>query len=209
MSSHSKMVGIPAQEECDGEEPAADIKGEEAAEAERDADEENEDPLAGLTCPSFCAVLSFLVTPCNPIHVMLRILHTECIAKPLLDAPGMNPYERAREERIASNRARLAALDLPGMASNFVAQHLSKPKKPSKPRGLATKRQKKVMRQCMPFMLLACISCLPLSQALFVSFCGASSTTLISHGADVVRDTRYHIVMSRQMDTQIAASPYC
>lgn len=85
-----------------------------------------------------------------------------CQAKTLLpdNAPGMNPYERAREERIASNRARLAALDLPGMASNFVAQHLSKPKKPSKPRGLAAKRQKKVMRQCMYYILLACISCL-------------------------------------------------
>ena len=69
----------------------------------------------------------------------------------LLDTPGMNPYERAREERIASNRARLAALDLPGMASDFVAQHLSKPKKPSKPRGLAAKRQKKVMHQRLPF----------------------------------------------------------
>ena len=110
----------------------------------------------------------------------------------LLDAPGMNPYERAREERIASNRARLAALDLPGMASNFVAQHLSKPKKPSKPRGLAAKRQKKVMRQCMPFILFACISCLPLFQALFVSFCVASLTTLISYGADVVRDIVSH-----------------
>ena len=53
VSSQSKMVGIPAQEECDVEDPAADIKGEEAAEAKGDADEENEDPLAGLTCPFF------------------------------------------------------------------------------------------------------------------------------------------------------------
>ena len=51
-------------------------------------------------------------------------------------------YERAREARIASNRARLAALDLPGMASNFQDRHLSKPKKPTKPRGLAAKRKK-------------------------------------------------------------------
>lgn len=56
---------------------------------------------------------------------------------------GMNPYERAREERIASNRARLAALDLPGMASKFIDTHVSKPKRPSAPRGLAAKRQKK------------------------------------------------------------------
>lgn len=56
---------------------------------------------------------------------------------------GMNAYERAREERIASNRARLAALDLPGMASKFVDTHASKPKRPSAPRGLAAKRQKK------------------------------------------------------------------
>ena len=56
----------------------------------------------------------------------------------------MNAYERAREERIASNRARLAALDLPGMASKFVDTHLSKPKRPLKPRGLAAKRQKRV-----------------------------------------------------------------
>lgn len=65
---------------------------------------------------------------------------------------GMNAYERQREERIASNRARLAALDLPGMASNFADAHLSKPKpkKPSKPRGLAAKRQKKVRHPCLP-----------------------------------------------------------
>ena len=56
---------------------------------------------------------------------------------------GMNAYERAREERIASNRARLAALDLPGMASKFINTHVSKPKRPSAPRGLAAKRQKK------------------------------------------------------------------
>ena len=60
---------------------------------------------------------------------------------------GMNAYERAREERIASNRARLAELNLPGMASKFVDTHLAKPKRPSKPRGLAAKRQKKVSYQ--------------------------------------------------------------
>ena len=58
----------------------------------------------------------------------------------------MNPYERAREERIASNRARLAALDLPAMASNFQDRHLAKPKNPSKPRGLAAAKRKKVLR---------------------------------------------------------------
>ena len=57
----------------------------------------------------------------------------------------MNPYERAREERIASNRARLAALDLPNLASNFQDRHLAKPKKPSKPRGLAAAKRKKVL----------------------------------------------------------------
>ena len=79
----ARWLKIPAQEESDVEEPAADIKGEEAAEAEEDADEENEDPSSGLTRPSL-VVLSLLVTPCNPIHVMSRILHTECIAKPKL-----------------------------------------------------------------------------------------------------------------------------
>ena len=58
---------------------------------------------------------------------------------------GMNPYERAREERIASNRARLAALDLPSLATNFQDRHLAKPKKPSKPRGLAAAKRKKVL----------------------------------------------------------------
>ena len=83
MGSQSKMVGISAQEESDVEEPAADIQGKEAAEAEGDANEENEGPLSGLTRP-LLEVLSLLVTPCNPIHVMLRIMHTECSAKPKL-----------------------------------------------------------------------------------------------------------------------------
>ena len=65
-----------------------------------------------------------------------------CTTKFCGTCAGMNPYERAREARIASNRARLAALDLPGMASNFQDRHLSKPKKPTKPRGLAAKRKK-------------------------------------------------------------------
>ena len=56
---------------------------------------------------------------------------------------GLTAYERAREERIASNRARLAELDLPGLASNFVDTHLSKPKRPSAPRGLAAKKRQK------------------------------------------------------------------
>ena len=66
----------------------------------------------------------------------------------------MNPYERAREERIASNRARLAALDLPSMATNFQDRHLAKPKKPSKPRGLAAAKRKKVLHPLRPLPIL-------------------------------------------------------
>lgn len=54
---------------------------------------------------------------------------------------GLCEYEREREARIARNRERLAALELPGLAASFAAQH-AKPK-PARPRGLAAKKAKK------------------------------------------------------------------
>lgn len=54
---------------------------------------------------------------------------------------GLCEYEREREARIARNRERLAALELPGLAASFAAQH-AKPK-PARPRGLAVKKAKK------------------------------------------------------------------
>ncbi len=78
----------------------------------------------------------------------------------------MNPYERAREERIASNRARLAALDLPGMASKFIDTHVSKPKRPSAPRGLAAKRQKKRVSHLVSGQVMATASALSARLAL-------------------------------------------
>lgn len=63
------------------------------------------------------------------------------------DGEPMNAYEREREERIAANRARMAALNLPGMAASFVEVHGKKPAaRPARPRGLAAKRAKRVRR---------------------------------------------------------------
>ena len=61
------------------------------------------------------------------------------------DGEPMNAYEREREERIAANRARMAALNLPGMAAGFADAHGKKPaERPARPRGLAAKRLKRV-----------------------------------------------------------------
>lgn len=59
-----------------------------------------------------------------------------------VDENGLCEYEREREARIAQNRARLAALQLPGLADQFAAKHAAKPK-PARPRGLAAKKIKK------------------------------------------------------------------
>ncbi|BDA42654.1 WD repeat-containing protein 76 [Coccomyxa sp. Obi] len=58
---------------------------------------------------------------------------------------GLCEYEREREARIARNRERLAALELPGLAASFAAQY-AKPK-PARPRGLAAKKIKKEPRE--------------------------------------------------------------
>lgn len=58
-----------------------------------------------------------------------------------VDEDGLCEYEREREARIARNRERLAALQLPGLAQRFAAQHA----KPNtiRPRGLAANKRKK------------------------------------------------------------------
>jgi hypothetical protein len=68
----------------------------------------------------------------------------------------MNAYEREREERIAANRARMAALNLPGMAASFAQAHAPKrAAAPARPRGLAAKRAKRVRAPGPPSTLLA------------------------------------------------------
>lgn len=137
----SNMSSVHVQEEADKEKPAADVKQEDQPDAEEAGpyNPKEEDPEADEEAQEDAEAAD---KDNEGEENETEAEEGEENEDPLA---GMNPYERAREVRIASNRARLAALDLPGMANSFMDAHLAKPKpkQPSKPRGLAARRAKK------------------------------------------------------------------